>query len=311
MKIDRDRLCEKLKRPKGLTLVLTYLLTVLFVTLALLMLLVDYEKNILAAVAYASFALAAITLSYSVYTVVIYAPGMKSRVISFLESHEFTKRLMENWGFRTIVTALISFTMSIAYAVFNGVLGITVGSIWFGALAAYYVLLALMRGGLLLYHRRKKDFDYDSLVRARNYKRCGILLLILNAALSSAIAQMIFDDRSFEYKDWLIYAFAAYAFFKIGMSVHNFLKARRQDDLTIQAIRDINLVDAAVSILALQTALLHTFSTGEAVNISLFNTLTGSAVSLFAMGLSICMIINGQKKYKELKTVKEIKAQDE
>ena len=204
MKISWDKLYEKLKRPKGAILVLTYLLTVVFITAALLMLLVDYEGNALAIIAYASFALAAITLSYSVYTIVIYAPGMKARIDGFINSHEFTKRLVDNWGFRTIVTALISFTMSIAYAVFNGALGITVGSIWFGALAAYYVLLALMRGGLLLYHRRKKDFDSDSLVRARNYKRCGILLLILNAALSSAIAQMIFDDRSFEYNRLLL-----------------------------------------------------------------------------------------------------------
>ena len=129
---------------------------------------------------------------------------------------------------------------------------------------------------------------------------CGILLLILYAALSSAIAQMIFDDRGFSYKDWLIFAFAAYAFYKIIMAVRNAIKARRQDDLTIQAIREINLVDAAVSILALQTALLHTFGDGS-VDISLFNTLTGSVVSIFSVGLSIMMIVRGHKKIKELK----------
>ena len=84
------------------------------------------------------------------------------------------------------------------------------------------------------------------------------------------------------------------------MSVINLFKAHRQEDLTIHAIKEINLVDAAVSILALQTALLHTFGT-DGVDISLFNTLTGSAVSLFAMTLSIYMIIKGHKKVKELK----------
>ena len=157
-----------------------------------------------------------------------------------------------------------------------------------------------MRSGLLVYHRTKKDYESEGLTRAKRYMLCGILLLILNAALSSAIAQMIFDDRGFSYKDWLIFAFAAYAFYKIIMAVRNAIKARRQDDLTIQAIREINLVDAAVSILALQTALLHTFGDGS-IDISLFNTLTGSAVSIFSVGLSIMMIVRGHKKIKEHK----------
>ena len=86
--------------------------------------------------------------------------------------------------------------------------------------------------------------------------------------------------------------------------MRNAIKARRQDDLTIQAIREINMVDAAVSILALQTALLHTFSDAT-VDISLFNTLTGSAVSLFSITLSIMMIVRGSKKIKEIKNGKQ------
>ncbi len=299
-----NKLYVKLKKPRGLTLVAAYLLTATFISAALLMLLVDYEGNALSILAYTSFALAAVTLSYSVYTVVIYAPGLKGRVVRWMESHELTNRLLQSWDYRTVVTAAITFVLSIAYAVFNGALGITSKSIWYGALAAYYICLALMRGGLLLYHRKKKDFDSEAAIRAESYKRCGILLLILNAALSSAIAQMIFDDRAFEYKDWIIYAFAAYAFCKISMSVYNAIRARRQDDLTIQAIRDINLVDGAVSILALQTALLHTFASDPTVNISVFNTLTGSAVSVFSVGLSIFMITKGNKKLKEIRETK-------
>lgn len=296
-------LFDKLKRPRGLLLVATYLLTALFASVALLMLLVDYEGTVLEILAYISYGLAGVSLAYSVYTMVIYAPGLKGRIVSFLLSHELTRRLIHNWGFRTILTSSVTFVITLINSLLNAYLGISEGSIWFGALAAYYIFLTLMRSGLLLYHRKKRDFDSEALTRAKKYTKCGVLLLILNAALSSAIAQMIFDDRGFEYKDWLIYAFAAYAFFKIFRSVRNAVKARRQDDLTIQAIREINMVDSAVSILALQTALLHTFGDGS-VDISLFNTLTGSAVSLFALTLSIFMIVRGTKITKELKRQK-------
>lgn len=293
------KLFKKFLRPKGALLVLTYVLTVVFITAAILMLFVEYEGTPLEILAYTSFGLAAVSLAYSVYTIVIYAPGLKDRVYNLLMSNRLSRTVMENWGFRTILTSTFALAMSIFNSVLNAYLGISERSIWFGALAAYYIFLALMRSGLLIYHRTKKDYESEGITRAKRYMLCGILLLILNAALSSAIAQMIFDDRGFSYKDWLIFAFAAYAFYKIIMAVRNAIKARRQDDLTIQAIREINLVDAAVSILALQTALLHTFGDGS-VDISLFNTLTGSVVSIFSVGLSIMMIVRGHKKIKEL-----------
>lgn len=292
---------QKLNKPRGAWLVISYIFTLVFIGAAMTMLLFDFQSDVaLSILAYVSFALAALSLAYSVYTIVIYAPGLKGKILSYLRSREITHRLLENWGFRTIVTSLVSFLMSIFSSVVNAYLGIATGSIWFGALAAYYIFLTLMRSRLLLYHRNIKEFESEGLMRAKKYRSCGILLLILNAALSSAIAQMIFDDRRFEYKDWLIYAFAAYAFYKISMAIVNLVRARRQDDLTIQAIRELNVVDAAVSILALQTALLHTFSTGD-IDISLFNTLTGSAVSVFALSLSIYMIIKGNQTVKEIK----------
>ena len=296
-------LLNKFKRPDGVLLALTYILTVVFISGALMMLFIDYTGTIFEIVAYTLYGLAGVSLAYSVYSIVIYAPGMKKRISDLLMSNSLSRRIIENWGFRTVLTSTISFGMSVFSSVINAYLGIVTKSIWFGALAAYYIFLALMRSGLLLYHRKKRDFESEALIRARKYTQCGAWLLILNAALSSAIAQMIFDDRAFEYKDWLIYAFAAYAFYKIIMSVINVIRARRHDDMTIKAIRQINLVDSAVSILALQTALLHTFGDGG-VDISLFNTLTGSAVSLFSVAMSIYMITHGYKTIKEIKNAK-------
>ena len=299
MKSFLKKIYDKLKSPNGLVLTLSYLGTVIFIAVALTMLSVDYEGSALAAVAYTSYALAALFLAYTVYTLIVFAPSFKSRISDALNANEITRRLIHNWGARTVLGASITFIVGIAYSVFNGVLGIVHSSIWYGALAAYYIFLVLTRGRLLL-GKRKTGTRNSELAAARDYRNSGILMLILNAALSSAIAQMIFDGRGFEYKDWIIYAFAAYAFYKISLAVYNVVKARRQEDMRIRAIREINLVDAAVSILALQTALLHTFATDGAVDISLFNTLTGSAVSLFAISLSIYMIIDGNRLLSSL-----------
>ena len=291
---------QKLKNPRGWVLALTYTLTVLSIAGALAMLFVSYTGTPLEYLAYALFALAAITLAYTVYTLVLFIPKWKNNIVAWAESRPFTRNLLRNFGFRTLVVAVGSLIMSILFGAFNGVLGILEKSIWYGALAAYYIILALLRGGVLLARRSKNDSPFK---RVKTYRNCGILLLIINLALSSAIAQMIFDNQSFRYEGLMIFATAAYAFYKITMSIINIFRANKQDDLTVRAIRTVNLADAAVSILALQTALLATFSSAE-VNISLFNTLTGCVVSFGTIALGIYMVRNGNKQMKALQTEK-------
>ncbi|MBQ8357469.1 MAG: hypothetical protein IJX39_06635 [Clostridia bacterium] len=298
-----------LKNPPVWWLILTYLLTVTVIVGAMLMLFADYEGTALEGLAYTLYVLAAITLTYTVYTLIRFVPRMKKSVVAWIERHTFTRDLMEDFGFRTVMFSVISLGVSIAYGIFNGVLGILTLSIWYGALAAYYVLLAFLRGGILLHHVKSGKVGESAEERARvmrrrvgTYRNCGILLLLLQVALSAAIVQMIFDDRAFSYDfEWMIFAVAAYAFYKIITAIINFFKARRQEDLTVEAIRNINLADALVSILALQTAMLHSFW-DEGISVSDFNTATGAAVSLFTLGLGIFMIAKGNKRIKKLKT---------
>ncbi len=267
------------------------------------MLAADYNGNALAILAYTLFAIAAVSLFYAVYLIIKIVPTAKRDVTRLCEKNEFTQRLIKNYGFRTVVFAIGSFTLSAAFGAFNGYMGLSRRSIWYGALSAYYICLAFLRGGILVYHKRKarkteRSETNEEIGKAKVYRNSGIILLILNAALSSAIAQMIFADAHFSYFSWTIFAYAAYAFYKITMSIINLVKARKYPDLTVRAIRNVNLADATVSILALQTALLTTFSSEE-VNVSLFNTLTGSAVTIFTIALGIYMIISSSKLIKE------------
>ena len=300
---DFRALWEKILSPPIWVKILTFIVTVLSSVGAILMLLVDYQGNALAIVAYTLFGIAGISLAYSVYLIIPLFPKMKNRIIAFLESREFTYLLLRNFGFRTVIFAIGSFTMSLIFSAFNGYMGIVNRSIWYGALAAYYIALAFLRGGVLVYHKNKigkKDkLLNDEYVKAKVYRNSGIITLILNVALSAAVAQMIFSDAHFTYIGWTIFAFATYAFYKITMSIIGLIRAHKQEDLTIRAIRNINLTDALVSILALQTALLTMFG-DTSMNVSLANTLTGIAVSLSSIGIGIYMIVSANKKMKEI-----------
>lgn len=305
MKNNRQSFWEKLKNPTGWILVAVYFFTAAFIGGAIWILFTDYENSALAYVAYTLFALSAIFFAYTVYTIVRFIPKWKQAVIRRAMQYKFSRRIIQNFGFRTLVFSVGAFAISVSYGILNAVHGIMAKSIWYGALAAYYIFLALLRGGVLIYHggKRKRTqnglTEQEPLRNVKTYRNCGVVLLVLNVALSAAIAQMIFDDRSFSYQGWTIYASAAYAFYKITMSIINLLRARKEDDYTVRAIRTINLADGAVSILALQTALLFTFRSGD-VDVSLFNTFTGAAVSLLTLALGVFMIVEAQKKIKQI-----------
>ena len=308
MKIDFRLLWNKILNPPTWAKVLTIILTVIFSSLSLVMVFLGFEQSPIAILAYILFGLAGLTLAYSVYIIIPLFPKMKRGIISWMEKRDFTYLLLRNFGFRTIIFAIGSFIMSLLFSIFNAYMGIANRSIWYGALAGFYIALAFLRGGVLIYHKNrisaKDKKKNEQLLKARVYRNSGIITLILNVALSVAIGQMIFSSAHFIYIGWTIFAYAAYSFYKITMSIISFIRAHRQDDLTVRAIRNINLVDALVSILALQTALLTMFSE-DGINISLFNTLTGVVVSALSIAIGIYMIKSANKKIKEIQKENE------
>ena len=82
------------------------------------------------------------------------------------------------------------------------------------------------------------------------------------------------------------------------MAIYNMFKAKKNDDMTVRALRCISLADALVSILALQTTLLYTFSTNLQTN-AFANALTGAVVCAITLALGIYMIINANKLLKK------------
>ena len=303
MKIDFRGIWKNILKPPTWVKMFTFIATILTAALSLVVVILGFEKRAIAIVAYTLFGIAGVCLTYSVYLIIPLIPKMKTGIIEWMESREFTHLLLRNFGFRTLIFAIGSFAMSLLFSGFNAYMGITNRSIWYGALAGFYIALAFLRGGVLTYHKnrlsQKEKAKNDEYLKAKIYRNSGIITLILNIALSSAIAQMIFSDAHFSYMGWTVFAYAAYAFIKITAAIISFVKAHKQTDLTVRAIRNINLVDALVSILALQTALLTMFSEGE-TNISLFNTITGIVVSVLSVGIGIYMIVSANKKMKAL-----------
>ena len=291
------KLLHLLKNPSPHLLIFVYIITLLSCVGSVLILAVDFTKPPLSFLAYSLFALAFLSLSFTVYTLVYHRKRIKSSFAKLINKSTLAKKLVSSFGFRAVTSSFIGFSFNIIYGIINGVLGIMSASLWYGALCPYYIVLSFIYGKLVLHHTKSKE---DKLGDIRAYRSTGVLLLILNIFLSAAIVQMIFSNQSFKYSGLMIYVSATYAFYKITMAIINFVKGRHYEKMSLRAILNINLTQGAVSILALQTALLSTFG-DESIDMSLFNTLTGSVVSLLSLGIGIFMIIKGNKSVKQEK----------
>ena len=200
--------------------------------------------------------------------------------------------------------------MSVGYGLINGYTWLITGSIWHGALAIYYVMLALTRGGILVHHKRKIGKDHDEIFveikEATTCRNSGIVLLVLNSALFLVVLMMTFAGKSFRYQGTLIYAYAAYTVYKLTMAIVNLPKSKRQGDMTVEAMQAVSLTDALVSLIALQTALLAQFG-GEGNRQPLYNGITGIVVCLGVLAIGVIIIVRGQKRRTRLLTIANAK----
>lgn len=289
--------------PIGL-LILIYTVTILSCGGSLAMVFIGETDGFLAYLSYVLYALAAVSLTCAVITVKNAVPRIKNGVITAFNKTEFTKNILENYGFRTVVFTIGSFVVSVFYSATHVVMSVMEKSVWFGVLAFYYIALAFMRGRVLNYQKNKRfkqgyEKRYNEL---KTFKSTGITLIIVNVALAVAVAQMVLINRHFEYAGLMIYVIATYTFIKITMSIINLVKSNKQQDMTVQAIRNINLADSAVSLLALQTALFSAFGISEqsTVLIPIMNGITGGAVCLFIIFIGVYMIKKANKKLQEM-----------
>ena len=254
---------------------------------------------------YAFLGVMCVGLSYCIYGFIKTFPDLNERILKWSENKPFWNRVFTEYGFRAILFSVGSFAINLAFAVYNGTVAILIGSVWFGALAAYYILLIVLRGIILVYHvfRRKavkagQTEDMTERKDTRIYCICGIVLLLLPIALSFAILQMVRANNASVHTGITIYVYAIYAFYKIIVSVYNVVKTRRGSEMTVRAAKNINLADAMVSILALQTAMFHEFDAGDSVNVATMNAITGAIVCALTVALGIFMIAIAAKKGK-------------
>lgn len=255
---------------------------------------------------YALYAAAALSLAYIVYLSVRGGFALRAKAAERVKAHPLAESFLSDAGFRSVALFSLSFIVNIAYALLCGVLGIALRASWYGMFSFYYLLLSALRCGLLagaMRSRRRAAGDARGLLvsRWKLYRLCGVALFGLEFALAAAVTVMVAVGRPAPVSEVLAIASAAYTFYKVISAAVGFVKVRRLHDPLLQAFRNINLADAAVSLLSLQVTLVAVFSQGQGESMKPLNAAMGFFVCLLTIALGVWMIAEAGVRLRTLK----------
>lgn len=218
-----------------------------------------------------------------------------------LHRNPYIHRYLTDIPFKTHVSLYLSLGLNLLFVVMKMFYGVRYQSVWFGTLAVYYMMLAMMRF-LLLRHVRQNAIGKELISELRQYRLCGMILLLMNIALSGVVILVVKKNESFHYAGYLIYVVAMYAFYNIISAVRDVVKYRKFNSPVMSASKAVKLATALVSMLSLETAMLMQFDAGK--NPPAFRRVmtaaTGGCVCMIVLVIAVFMIVQSTKQLKKL-----------
>ena len=224
------------------------------------------------------------------------------RIISFFQNFKKQNKYLQKWfadeHLRINVSLYGSLIWNALFAIFQLGLGFYHNSLWFYAMATYYIILAMMRF-FLVKHTRIYKANEKTQIENKKYLLCGWLLLAMNIALVVIVTLIVIQNKTFNHNEITAITLATYTFTTFAFAIVGMVKYKKYNSPVYSAAKNITLIAASVSVLTLETVLLSTFGGAESpVFNQIILSLTGLAVVAFAITMAIIMIVKGTKKIK-------------
>ena len=252
---------------------------------------------------------AIISYVLSAYTLTIWCfkiPHLIRFFKTFKDENKYARIWQDDTRLRVNVSLYGTLIYNTAYALLQLGMGFWHHTFWFYSLAGYYISLAVMRFFLVRHTRRHKPGEkmFDELIK---YRACGIVFLIMNLALTLMIFFMVYWNRTFHHHEITTITLAAYTFTSLTLAIINTVKYRKYNSPVYSASKAISLASACVSMLTLESTMLTTFGDGtmSLTGRRILLGISGGVISVFIIAMAIYMIVNGTKKIKLLRAVKE------
>lgn len=218
---------------------------------------------------------------------------------SFLHKNEHTKRYLSEASLRARISLRTGTAINVIFAIFKFMAGIYYNSFWFIAVALYYFVLSVIRFVLISRDKASARLTTSSFQHQwKSFRLCAYMLFLLNTTISGMVFQMIWQEKSFSYPGFIIYASAAYTFYRFIIAIIR-LASKKESNPILLSSKALDLSISLMSVFSLQTAMLNTFGADmPQATCTILNIFTGSAVCLGVVCIAVIMIFKSNKKIK-------------
>lgn len=251
------------------------------------------EANPIAAVFYA-------VAFYSLVVVCARIPAIVKKTQKGVYANKYANRYLTDKDLRMRVSMYRGLIINLVFAIFKVILGVISHSAWLYAMAAYNVILSVMRSVVVL-HSQKKGLTEEE-EQKRNLHTawvCGWLMLLLNVAISAIMYMVIVLKQTIVYHEIVVIALAAYTFYCFTMAIVNVVKYNKRN-MMYSIVKRIDLAKAIVSIFTMQVAMLTQFGQDGDMDIGMMNTMTGIAVTISINTIAAFMLHKVSKTKRDM-----------
>lgn len=269
---------------------LTILLTILSIILLGVVFLYGYDQTPLGYIAY-------VLSAYTLTSLCLSIPKWVNGIKKIIYGNRHTHRIVTDHIYRAHLSVILMFIFNTLYAVFKLLSGKILNSSWQGFEGLYYFILGAVDLFILVYMMKYKD---NVIKCYQVYRLCGYMMIALDVIFLILVYFVINYNKGVAYPGLMIYAAAAYTFICFTVAIVNLIKYRKYHIPVISASKIIKIITATVSLFMLQTAMFSEFG-GEKDFIFTMNSLTGSAVGILILVISVYMILHAKINIKKVK----------
>lgn len=248
-------------------------------------------------VAYVVYVLSFYTVTVLSSFAVMVLPKQYKKMSQMVHDHPLGNRYMTDAAFKVRISLFVSLGINLVYSVFHLGSGFYYRSLWIGAIAVYYILLSIIRFVLLYHMERKKDAGV--IEEYHSYRITAVLMMCSNLTLSGIVLNMILGKKTPAVSDVFVITSATYTFYILTVSIMDLIKYRKYKSPVMSAAKAIRFAQALVSLLSLEASMLVQFGDDESYR-RLMLALTGAAVCVIVVSMSVYMIAHATKEIKRL-----------
>ena len=220
-------------------------------------------------------------------------------------------KIKSNSDYRDALMFVISTIMTLAFAIYNRVLGAVNKSIWHESIGLYYLLLLIIKLIIVLTQKdaKKRTFERKEKINKIVFYITGVILFLVNIALTVPIILMIKNQRTVIFGLIESIAIAAFTTFKVYMAIRNYIKNRKATNIIVKEIKTISLIEAIVSILTLQNTLITVNGSVEEdeglTTLTIVSSIAGLLIILYFIVIMFINYIN-RNKIKEINNIEKL-----